>query len=76
MSSYEENLVIVAISIAALIMASLNNTNKNKKKKTLVATELCKKRSEEEPMLDMESEMTKLCKNLVSAEPSKNRANL
>jgi hypothetical protein len=53
MSSREENLAVVVASCAALIMASLNN--KKRKIRHWWRTELYKKRSGSELMLDMKS---------------------
>jgi hypothetical protein len=53
MSSREENLAVVVVSCAALILASLNN--KKRKTRRWCRTELYKKRSGSELMLDMKS---------------------
>ena len=54
MSSREENLAVVVASCAALILASLNN--KKRKTRRWWRTELYKKRSGSELMLDMKSQ--------------------
>ena len=54
MSSREENLAVVVVSCAALILASLNN--KKRKTRRWWRTELYKKRSGSELMLDMKSQ--------------------